>query len=386
MSKPKVHNKWTHERYLEELNKYPLQVIPIEDYIDSQTKIAHKCVKCEAITSIAPNSVLARLKKNGTICQECGGKTFRVGKNDLWTTHPDIANHLVDKELGYTVTSRSEKKFDWICPECGTIVYGKSVNNTVYYGLSCPICSLGRSMGHRITNALFECCGIPYRNEVTFPWSHGKRYDIFANDDCIVEVNGIQHTEDCYLLKMSNKSLEDEQSNDSYKMRIAFENGIEHYIVVDSSKSDYSFIIDGIKHNADLIDYIDKYGNVKFANIDWNFVFDKYNDKIAWKIRDYFNTGLKISEIAEKTSLADVTIQRYLHLLTDYGHCAYDAKAQTRRKVKCITTGECFDSMASAAEKYHIKPLGIYRVCNGLFNRTTAGKLPDGTGLVWEYI
>ena len=30
------------------------------------------------------------------------------GKTDLWTTRPDVASMLVDKELGYTISSVSQ--------------------------------------------------------------------------------------------------------------------------------------------------------------------------------------------------------------------------------------------------------------------------------------
>ena len=79
------------------------------------------------------------------------------------------------------------------------------------------------------------------------------------------------------------------------------------------------------------------------------------------------------------------TVSKYLKLLAQHGYCNYKSEEQTKRKVHCITTGEIFNSMNEAGAKYNIKPLGIYRVCNKLFNRTTAGKLPDGTKLLWEY-
>lgn len=49
------------------------------------------------------------------------------GKTDLWTTSPNVAAMLVDKELGYTVTNGSHKKTDFICSNCGAIVKNKEI-------------------------------------------------------------------------------------------------------------------------------------------------------------------------------------------------------------------------------------------------------------------
>ncbi len=51
--------------------------------------------------------------------------------------------------------------------------------------------------------------------------------------------------------------------------------------------------------------------------------------------------------------------------------------------VKCITTGEVFDCIARASEKYNIPTTNISKVCKG--QRKHAGRLPDGTKLKWEY-
>lgn len=54
------------------------------------------------------------------------------------------------------------------------------------------------------------------------------------------------------------------------------------------------------------------------------------------------------------------------------------------RKVTCITTGETFNYIKEAAEKYNICPQGISHCCRGKYK--TAGKLPNGTPLQWKYI
>lgn len=53
------------------------------------------------------------------------------------------------------------------------------------------------------------------------------------------------------------------------------------------------------------------------------------------------------------------------------------------RKVVCITTGEIFNSVTEASEKYNIPTTNISKVCQG--QRKHAGKLPDETKLTWRY-
>lgn len=60
----------------------------------------------------------------------------------------------------------------------------------------------------------------------------------------------------------------------------------------------------------------------------------------------------------------------------------YDNKNYS--KVICITTNEIFNSMKEAGEKYNVDPSSISRCCSRKLK--SAGKLPDGTKLVWEYV
>ena len=59
-------------------------------------------------------------------------------------------------------------------------------------------------------------------------------------------------------------------------------------------------------------------------------------------------------------------------------------KGLGRRKIRCKTTGEEFDSMKAAAEKYKRHPANIRSAAIG--DRKHCGQLPDGTPLEWEII
>ena len=53
------------------------------------------------------------------------------------------------------------------------------------------------------------------------------------------------------------------------------------------------------------------------------------------------------------------------------------------KKIICLTTNEIFDTITEASNKYNINHACISDCCN--FKQHTAGKLPDGTRLVWRY-
>ena len=57
---------------------------------------------------------------------------------------------------------------------------------------------------------------------------------------------------------------------------------------------------------------------------------------------------------------------------------------QRYRSVICVTTGETFNTIKEAAEKYKVHATNISQCCRGNLRR--AGRLPDGTQLEWQYI
>ena len=56
----------------------------------------------------------------------------------------------------------------------------------------------------------------------------------------------------------------------------------------------------------------------------------------------------------------------------------------SKKRVRCLTTSEEFNSIREAAKKYKIQFKNITACCRG--KRKSCGKLPDGTKLTWEYI
>lgn len=303
-----------------------------------------------------------------------------LGVTDLWTTHPHIAKLLLNPDDGYTVTYGSSKKLDWKCPDCGTPIRQKIVHNVVRHGLSCTLCANTRSIGHRIINSILNELKIDYVCEKSFIWSERKSYDVYIdNPKCIIEINGIQHYEECGLNKLGNNTLQDQIENDNYKCALALNNGIEKYIYIDARESSIEYIVNSIKNNKQFNSLFD------ISHINWETVLYNALDSDICKIRDLFNSGKTVTEICKITHYSDSVISRKLHDLTAFGFCNYTGVDEKNKPVICLNTREVFINLNEAGKKYNINPNGISHCCKGLRNRKTAGKLPDGTKLMWLF-
>ena len=80
-------------------------------------------------------SVNERSRNRG--CPICAGKRVLVGFNDLQTTHPELANELVDSEAK-NVSKGSNKKLRWRCKLGHEYISAVSSRT---FGRGCPICA-----------------------------------------------------------------------------------------------------------------------------------------------------------------------------------------------------------------------------------------------------
>lgn len=370
----------THEEYVYYLQENNIPVIPIDIYVNSTTPIRHKCTKCgnEEII-MTPHDIMSYHKRHVAICQKCSGNKLYIGKNDLWTTHPYVAEMLLDKSIGYNYTCGSKIKVDWICPNCGTIVKDKSISYVVRNGLHCHVCSRSYSFGQRMINAILEVCNIEYDTEKTFDWSDSKRYDIYDYNDSIIEVNGAQHYEE---VKYYKKTLDEQIENDKYKMELATQNGIDNYIVVDARKSDFNYIINKLIHNKDFVDYIKNIANIEIENIDWNLVYEKMNDPISARILRLYREDYSIPQISKETGASEQTIRKYLKIMSSNGLCEYTPKKLHNIPVLCINTGEYFNSISAASKAYGIGVKKIRKSC-----MISSNEIEEiGTELRWRFL
>jgi len=115
---------------------------PEEYTIGSGAKVLWLCYKCHQTWS---TSIVQRAK-TGSGCPYCAGQRATIGKNDLKTIHPNLAEEWSDKngESPEEYTHRSPKKAWWKCKKCKG-EWNANINTRSSQGNGCPYCS-----GHRV--------------------------------------------------------------------------------------------------------------------------------------------------------------------------------------------------------------------------------------------
>ena len=90
-------------------------------------------------------------------------------------------------------------------------------------------------------------------------------------------------------------------------------------------------------------------------------------------------------KLEDNTPLIWMYYEEYLNITSEEVNNKLNTNINISRikKVKCITTNLCFDSVKEAGEYYKTFSCSISSCCKGKLK--SAGKLKDGTKLVWEY-
>lgn len=317
---------------------------------------------------------LAAIKRNNP-CPVCSGEVIVKGVNDLWITEPDVAKYLEDKEdCECGVYTKSKHWFR--CPICG---YRKLTRpmNIKYNGMCCPCSSDGFSSGEKAMMYILNINKINYQSQMKFKWGNNKKYDFYIEEkSLIIEVQGGQHKSG---VNMFNER--DEVENDKIKLKYAKDNGIQNYVYIDYSITTPLYLIEQVR-NSILVDLLSL--DLDLINLkDCALYASSSFKRKAW---DLWRDGLNSREIATELHLGTRTVVSYLHDGDSYGIITYDSvlarKKGSYTKVICINTGEIFDGITIAEEKYNIK--NISGNCNGKIN--SAGKDPNtGEPLVWMY-
>lgn len=300
------------------------------------------------------------LLTQGVGCSCCKGKTVAEGINDIPTTAPWMVKYF---QGGYDeaklYTCNSNKKICPICPECGKINKSTAVNN-IYYneGISCDFCSDNISYPEKVVLEILNQLKVNYKRELTktmFKWCGKFRYDFYLPDyNCIIETHGRQHYEE--HRRKGARALEEEQTNDKLKERLAKENGIEYYVVLDCRNSEINWIKSSII-SSELANMFN------LSNIVWEKC-EKY--ALSNLIKEVCeckknNPEYSAMDISRIYNLSDKTIRDYLKKGNELEWCHYSAEEEyikgVRRKNKWGKQVEIFKNGQS---------LGIFETCSEL--------------------
>ena len=187
--------KRSNEQYIEQLKKINPNIEAIEEYINSKTKIKHKCKIDGYIWEAKPNHTL-----NGHGCKQCvlNNRSKKYSSDEykvkVKSIHPNI--DVVEDYKGINIKIKhfcNIHKKEWIA----------SPNNVVNNKTGCPLCGVYKSKGEEKIKYFLDKYNVNYKQEYSFndlrSSSNRKlRYDFAIFDDkgklkFLIEYDGELH-------------------------------------------------------------------------------------------------------------------------------------------------------------------------------------------------
>lgn len=377
-------------------NEYTLisQYISASDFI----KIRHNCgYEFEK----KPKNIMP--EKEHLNCPKCFCNLYTdviPGINDMATTNPELIPLLKDPEDAYRYKTNTNKKIYFICPVCGNEIY-KSGNEVHKHGLQCKYCSDGFSYAEKFMKSILNQLKVDYIHQYNPDWARPYRYDFYFkvnNKEYIVEMDGgLGHGN----FTLNGKQDITGKQIDAKKDVLAKLHNIK-VIRIDCNYIDIENRYDYIKEHI-LISEVAQILNL--SKINFSLCRVVAEKSIFISVCDLVKQGMRsFVEIAEKLEISNTTVSRYLKTACESGYLNMDYKdlkkqslalgyeknkqrnennpnGFNRTPVKCIETGEIFNSMDAADKKYGGC---VSSYLSGRIKYT--GHLDNGTVLHWKRI
>lgn len=307
----------THEEYVEQLKNNNIDIIPIELYKGQKRKIKHKCLKCGYEWETTPGQLLYANGKGCPICSHRAIGPAPEYKNSIWTSEyrEYFSMYLTEKQMKIYMP-HSQQYVNIVCPNCGL----KKKIQIAYMterGFSC-ICGDGQSFPNKLVFNILTQLGLNVQPEYSPKWANGKRYDDYLIDyNIIIENHGMQHYQDVPWLSI-NRTFKEVKDCDEYKYKIAMDNGVKQYIVLDCRVSSVEWIKQSIM-KSDLPSIF----NFTSDDIDWVKALKYASSNLVKEAVDLFNNGLTVSKIAPLLHRNESTIRIWLRRASKIGWCNY---------------------------------------------------------------
>lgn len=360
----KIHR--TYEQYIKKLAIINPNIEVLGTYINTQTKILHKCKIDGYKWEVDPSHLLC-----GRGCPVCSGRV--VGpppeyKNSIWASkYKEYFSKFLTEDLMKQYTPKSGHKIQVNCPDCKRNKQ-ISIHNLYYHGLACE-CGDGQSYPNKFIYSMLEQLKISYINEYSPKWANKKRYDIYLPlFNCIIEMHGQQH----YIYTGFMRTIEDEQENDKIKKEIALKNNIKNYIVINCSRSDRLYIKNNIM-NSKLPSIL----NFNENDINWMQCHVFALSNLVKVVANLWNKTKSIDIISNELKISKYTIRNYLKIASELNWCNWysglgkeiyykkkcGANNPASKKVINLDTLEIFESCNEAAKRLCVNAIYISKVC-----------------------
>jgi len=288
-------------------------------------------------------------KTAGCGCPICSGKIVNQ-HNSIENTAPEIVDYMLDKNNAKIFTKYSDKKIDWKCPYCDTIIKNKQIKRITQFGLKCPQCSDGTSYPERIMANILAFLKLEYIHDTSLCFSENKRYDFFLPEyNAIVEMHGLQHYSENGFETAGGDNLKTVKQNDDKKKYIAIKNNIAHYVVIDSRESKIEWIRNEIEKN-------DFFSQFDINSLDWEYIdFKSKNSKKVECLNMYLSGLYDFKNLANYFKVDYGTILTWIKSWSSIGKCIYIKNDQKRKIIqldKKLNVIKEWDSISEARKIY----------------------------------
>lgn len=238
----------THDEFISKLESTNSNVIVLEKYIKSDTKINVKCKICNHIWHVRPSDLLS-----GYGCPKCASK--RIG-DSLKKSQEDFEKEMLDISPNISVIGKyigCQNPIRVMCKKCGNI-WDVTPQSLIIAKSGCPSCSNSKGE-NKIMNVL-DSLGVEYKFQKKFSDLIGVgggmlSYDFFLPDlKTLIEYQGQQHYRPVEIFG-GEEQFKLQQYHDSLKSKYALENG---YTLIEIPYTKFNNIEQIVKDNLKTIE------------------------------------------------------------------------------------------------------------------------------------
>lgn len=228
---------------------------------------------------------------------------------------------------------KGKKAYMCKCIDCGN-VKSTDEDHMENRGFVCNVCSDKISYPERFVGSFLSQLGVKYEYQKKFDWSRSvscnnraletdKIYDYYIPEiNSIIEVHGEIHYKNNRWSKC--RPMNEMIENDNLKMKIALENGINNYIILDCKESDSEYIKNSIM-NSNLVKLFN------LSEINWRKCDLDSCTSLMKICSDLWNEGLRPTrKIAEKLGISKATVITYLKKFSKLGLNDYNPKEELK--------------------------------------------------------